>query len=101
MFQALLKIFHMQEDIPGFERYMAQLQTYYHDHQVQCCTTQIITRTVLKRNQTNIMSLTLLQGHLPDSPFQYQLLGLNLLCLLSQVLNSLYLSTTCSHTHIV
>jgi 26S proteasome regulatory subunit N12 len=46
----------VQEDIPGFERYMAQLQTYYHDH----------------------------QGHLPDSPFQYQLLGLNLLCLLSQ-----------------
>merc|ERR1712013_690402 len=46
----------MQEDIPGFERYMAQLQTYYHDH----------------------------QGDLPDSPFQYQLLGLNLLCLLSQ-----------------
>jgi len=46
----------MQEDIPGFERYMAQLQTYYHDH----------------------------QGPLPDSPFQYQLLGLNLLCLLSQ-----------------
>merc|ERR1712179_98159 len=46
----------MQEDIPGFERYMAQLQTYYHDH----------------------------QGLLPDSPFQYQLLGLNLLCLLSQ-----------------
>merc|ERR1712141_429816 len=31
-------------------------QTYYHDH----------------------------QGLLPDSPFQYQLLGLNLLCLLSQ-----------------
>ena len=25
----------MQEDIPGFERYMAQLQTYYHDHQVE------------------------------------------------------------------
>ena len=24
----------MQGDIPGFERYMAQLQTYYHDHQV-------------------------------------------------------------------
>ena len=24
----------LQEDIPGFERYMAQLQTYYHDHQV-------------------------------------------------------------------
>jgi 26S proteasome regulatory subunit N12 len=46
----------VQEDIPGFERYMAQLQTYYHDH----------------------------QGFLPDSPFQYQLLGLNLLCLLSQ-----------------
>merc|ERR1712083_1084672 len=46
----------MQEDIPGFERYMAQLQTYYHDH----------------------------QGQLPDSPYQYQLLGLNLLCLLSQ-----------------
>merc|ERR1711934_784384 len=46
----------VQEDIPGFEWYMAQLQTYYHDH----------------------------QGLLPDSPFQYQLLGLNLLCLLSQ-----------------
>merc|ERR1712020_66159 len=46
----------MQGDIPGFERYMAQLQTYYHDH----------------------------QGQLPDSPYQYQLLGLNLLCLLSQ-----------------
>ena len=28
----------------------------------------------------------MLQGLLPDSPFQYQLLGLNLLCLLSQVL---------------
>ena len=31
----------MQEDIPGFERYMAQLQTYYHDHQVN--TRKIIT----------------------------------------------------------
>lgn len=37
----------------------------------------------------HIMSsiIALLQGLLPDSPFQYQLLGLNLLCLLSQVLN--------------
>ena len=24
----------LTEDIPGFERYMAQLQTYYHDYQV-------------------------------------------------------------------
>ena len=36
----------------------------------------------------------MLQGLLPDSPFQYQLLGLNLLCLLSQVLNSLYPTMT-------
>ena len=43
-------------DIPGFERFMAQLQTYYHDH----------------------------DGKLPPSAFRYQLLGLNLLCLLSQ-----------------
>ena len=35
----------------------------------------------------------MLQGLLPDSPFQYQLLGLNLLCLLSQVLHSVYSST--------
>jgi len=46
----------LTEDIPGFERYMAQLQTYYHDYQAK----------------------------LPQSAFQYQLLGLNLLCLLSQ-----------------
>lgn len=46
----------LTEDIPGFERYMAQLQTYYHDY----------------------------QSKLPESPFQFQLLGLNLLCLLSQ-----------------
>jgi len=46
----------LTEDIPGFERYMAQLQTYYHDYQEK----------------------------LPQSAFQYQLLGLNLLCLLSQ-----------------
>jgi len=44
-------------DIPGFERYMAQLQTYYHDYPT---------------------------SKLPQSAFQYQLLGLNLLCLLSQ-----------------
>jgi len=44
------------EDIPSFERYMAQLQTYYHDYAAK----------------------------LPQSAFQFQLLGLNLLCLLSQ-----------------
>merc|ERR1711874_290655 len=43
-------------DIPMFERYMAQLQTYYHDYSIE----------------------------LPESQFKYQLLGLNLLCLLSQ-----------------
>merc|ERR1712112_48297 len=43
-------------DIPMFERYMAQLQTYYHDYSIK----------------------------LPESAFKYQLLGLNLLCLLSQ-----------------
>jgi len=43
-------------DIPSFERYMAQLKCYYFDY----------------KNQ------------LPDSAFKYQLLGLNLLFLLSQ-----------------
>jgi len=43
-------------DIPGFERYMAQLQSYYLDY----------------------------SDKLPESAFKYQLLGLNLLCLLSQ-----------------
>ena len=45
-----------KRDIPAFERYIAQLQTYYYDHAEK----------------------------LPESPFMYQLLGLNLLCLLSQ-----------------
>ncbi|XP_078000731.1 26S proteasome non-ATPase regulatory subunit 8-like [Glandiceps talaboti] len=46
----------LKKDIPSFERYMAQLKTYYLDY----------------------------QGDLPESPYRYQLLGLNLLCLLSQ-----------------
>jgi len=45
-----------RQDTQGFERYMAQLQTYYYDY----------------------------AGKLPESAFMYQLLGLNLLCLLSQ-----------------
>lgn len=45
----------LMEDIPMFERYMAQLQTYYYDY-----------------------------TSLPESSFKCQLLGLNLLCLLSQ-----------------
>ena len=40
----------------GFERYMAQLKTYYHDY----------------------------DALLPESAFKYELLGLNLLCLLSK-----------------
>jgi len=44
------------QDIPMFERYIAQLHTYYFDF----------------------------SSHLPDSPYKCQLLGLNLLCLLSQ-----------------
>ncbi|KAF2882093.1 hypothetical protein ILUMI_24096 [Ignelater luminosus] len=43
-------------DIPSFERYMAQLKCYYFDY----------------------------KNHLPESAFKYQLLGLNLLFLLSQ-----------------
>jgi len=43
-------------DTAMFERYMAQLQTYYYDFNTQ----------------------------LPESPYKCQLLGLNLLCLLSQ-----------------
>jgi len=46
-----------KKDIPGFEKYMAQLQTYYLDYS---------------------------EKELPESQFKYQLLGLNLLCLLSQ-----------------
>ncbi|CAG2166456.1 unnamed protein product [Oppiella nova] len=45
-----------QHDIPSFDRYLAQLKTYYFDY----------------------------NSHLPESAFKYQLLGLNLLCLLSQ-----------------
>jgi len=44
------------EDVEGFERYMAQLKTYYHDYDTL----------------------------LPESAFKYELLGLNLLCLLSK-----------------
>lgn len=44
------------EDIPSFERYMAQLKCYYFDY----------------------------KSGLPESPYKYQLLGLNLLFLLSQ-----------------
>ena len=44
------------EDIPSFERYMAQLKPYYFDY----------------------------KDNLPESAFKYQLLGLNLLFLLSQ-----------------
>ncbi|XP_078672461.1 26S proteasome non-ATPase regulatory subunit 8-like isoform X4 [Branchiostoma floridae x Branchiostoma belcheri] len=46
----------MTKDIPGFERYMAQLKCYYLDYKTE----------------------------LPESAYKYQLLGLNLLCLLSQ-----------------
>uniref|UniRef100_A0A6M2DGL0 26S proteasome non-ATPase regulatory subunit 8 n=1 Tax=Xenopsylla cheopis TaxID=163159 RepID=A0A6M2DGL0_XENCH len=44
------------KDIPSFERYMAQLKCYYFDY----------------------------KGRLPESAYMYQLLGLNLLFLLSQ-----------------
>ncbi|XP_008214205.1 26S proteasome non-ATPase regulatory subunit 8 [Nasonia vitripennis] len=44
------------EDIPSFERYMAQLKSYYFDY----------------------------KSSLPESAYKYQLLGLNLLFLLSQ-----------------
>jgi len=44
------------KDIPGFERYIAQLKCYFMDY----------------------------KDDLPESTFKYQLLGLNLLCLLSQ-----------------
>merc|ERR1719158_1485508 len=45
-----------KKDIPAFERYMAQLKCYYMDY----------------------------KDNLPESTFKYQLLGLNLLRLLSQ-----------------
>jgi len=44
------------KDIPSFERYMAQLKCYYYDY----------------------------SGVLPESPYMYQLLGLNLMSLLAQ-----------------
>jgi len=45
-----------KKDIPSFERYMSQLKCYYFDY----------------------------RGILPESPYVYQLLGLNLMCLLAQ-----------------
>merc|ERR1711971_440409 len=45
-----------KRDIPSFERYMAQLKIYYMDY----------------------------KDNLPDSTYRFQLLGLNLLCLLAQ-----------------
>lgn len=45
-----------QGDIPSFERYMSQLKCYYYDY----------------------------NSEIPESAFKYQLLGLNLLFLLSQ-----------------
>jgi len=45
-----------KRDIPSFERYLAQLKCYYFDYHTE----------------------------LPESVYKYQLLGLNLLCLLSQ-----------------
>lgn len=45
-----------KKDIPSFERYMSQLKCYYFDY----------------------------SSMLPESPYLYQLLGLNLLCLLAQ-----------------
>ena len=42
-----------------------------------------------KNTDEKCCNSSLLQGQLPDSPYQYQLLGLNLLCLLSQVCKSL------------
>eukprot|EP00795_Rhopilema_esculentum_P003477 gene3477-1859_t len=44
------------KDIPSFERYLAQLKCYYYDY----------------------------SGILPESPYMYQLLGLNLMSLLAQ-----------------
>eukprot|EP00112_Aurelia_sp_Birch-Aquarium-sp1_P001694 Seg1183.10 transcript_id=Seg1183.10/GoldUCD/mRNA.D3Y31 product="26S proteasome non-ATPase regulatory subunit 8" protein_id=Seg1183.10/GoldUCD/D3Y31 len=46
----------VMKDIPSFERYMAQLKCYYYDY----------------------------SGILPESPYMYQLLGLNLMSLLAQ-----------------
>eukprot|EP00794_Sanderia_malayensis_P020535 gene20535-22554_t len=46
----------LKKDIPSFERYMAQLKCYYFDY----------------------------SGILPESPYLYQLLGLNLMSLLAQ-----------------
>lgn len=47
------------KDVKGFERYMAQLKTYYSDYEDA-------------------------GEQLKESPYKYELLGLNLLCLLSQ-----------------
>ncbi|CAH8492263.1 unnamed protein product [Heterobilharzia americana] len=45
-----------KQDIPAFEHYMSQLKCYYYDY----------------------------KSNLPDSAYKYELLGLNLLCLLAQ-----------------
>lgn len=65
-------------DIPAFERYMSQLKTYYFDFR------WVLYETIWKTILIVMFCFPVSSDDLPESAFKYQLLGLNLLCLLSQ-----------------
>ncbi len=60
-------------DIPSFERALAQLKPFYFD-----------LKYVLKNFIIYIVYYSIWRDRVPESPNYYHLLGLNLLCLLSQ-----------------
>ena len=61
-------------DIPAFERALAQLKPFYFDVEYE----------YLIFFYLNYSAFVLLRNRIPESPYRYLLLGLNLLCLLSQ-----------------
>ena len=64
------------KDIPAFERYMAQLKSYYLDYRlILCC---------LIINIFFLFFFVSFSNFLPESSMKYELIGLNLLWLLTQ-----------------
>jgi len=68
-----------KKDIPAFERYIAQLKPYYLDYSKQG--NEKYNFTCLKIKFAKILAF---RTGLVESAYKYQLLGLNLLYLLSQ-----------------
>lgn len=62
------------KDNASFERYLAQLKCYYFDY--RC--------VLVDSSFFNFLTFVFYSSELPESAYKYQLLGLNLLCLLSQ-----------------